>query len=466
MTGSVALDVVIGLVFIYLLYSLFATIIMEIIAALFGLRARNLRFAIRRMLMDEKENGGKKENSKWKKLFIDTIKKYLFRVLNSLASIGGWSINITNPELFKNFYDQATIKYLSSGGISNKPSYLTPQNFSKALIDSLKTGNVGKSTLIKIKAGLDSLSDGSQTKEFLESLLDDANNDLVKFKFSLEQWFDDTMERATGWFKRSIQFILLIIGFVLAVSFNADTLEIIRKLSKDPEARQQLVDMAISYAEENKETIDYVNSLKGKTAGAKDTLRLDKIDSTLIAKIDSLTNIRKSLKEDIYEAQNVLSSNWRISDKLKVYANKEPIEDSIVFEHKIKVLLDENTRKYNNKCTIYLAVHKSVNVEIIKEIIPKKISQNQLNMGIPIKPGKYKRRYVFATNGFLNFTNLWGYLLTALAISLGSPFWFDLLNKLIKLRSSVAKPTQSSQPQSSSSTVNPNDPTSTQNRVA
>ena len=36
---------------------------------------------------------------------------------------------------------------------------------------------------------------------------------------------------------------------------------------------------------------------------------------------------------------------------------------------------------------------------------------------------------------------LLGYLLTALALSLGAPFWFDLLNKLMKLRGAVATPT-------------------------
>ncbi|WP_315821425.1 hypothetical protein [Paraflavitalea speifideaquila] len=30
-----------------------------------------------------------------------------------------------------------------------------------------------------------------------------------------------------------------------------------------------------------------------------------------------------------------------------------------------------------------------------------------------------------------------GWILTALAISFGAPFWFDLLNKLIKLRGST-----------------------------
>jgi len=33
--------------------------------------------------------------------------------------------------------------------------------------------------------------------------------------------------------------------------------------------------------------------------------------------------------------------------------------------------------------------------------------------------------------------NIWGYLLSAIAISLGAPFWFDLLNKLMQLRGAL-----------------------------
>ena len=53
MFGSVVLDVTIGLVFIYLLYSLLATILNEIITTNIGMRARFLRKGIERMLNDE-----------------------------------------------------------------------------------------------------------------------------------------------------------------------------------------------------------------------------------------------------------------------------------------------------------------------------------------------------------------------------------------------------------------------------
>jgi len=52
MFNNVCLDIFIGLVFIYLLYSLLATIVAEIITTQLGIRALNLKDAIDRMLSD------------------------------------------------------------------------------------------------------------------------------------------------------------------------------------------------------------------------------------------------------------------------------------------------------------------------------------------------------------------------------------------------------------------------------
>ena len=57
MFNSTALDVVIGLVFIYLLYSLLASIIQEIIATQLAFRSKVLEKAILRMLEDGKTTG-------------------------------------------------------------------------------------------------------------------------------------------------------------------------------------------------------------------------------------------------------------------------------------------------------------------------------------------------------------------------------------------------------------------------
>jgi hypothetical protein len=46
------------------------------------------------------------------------------------------------------------------------------------------------------------------------------------------------------------------------------------------------------------------------------------------------------------------------------------------------------------------------------------------------------------------WTRFFGWLMTALAVSMGAPFWFDLLNKLSNLRSSSKPPTESKIPSS------------------
>jgi len=48
--------------------------------------------------------------------------------------------------------------------------------------------------------------------------------------------------------------------------------------------------------------------------------------------------------------------------------------------------------------------------------------------------------FVFSTRGLIDFWKIVGLLLTAVAVSLGAPFWFDLLNKLVNLRSSGDPP--------------------------
>ena len=52
MTNLIVLDVVIGLVFVYLLYSMLATILQELLATWFSFRSKLLERAISRMLED------------------------------------------------------------------------------------------------------------------------------------------------------------------------------------------------------------------------------------------------------------------------------------------------------------------------------------------------------------------------------------------------------------------------------
>ncbi|MCL6294866.1 hypothetical protein [Jejuia spongiicola] len=550
MTGSVALDVVIGLVFIYLLYSLFATVIMEIINSFLGLRARNLRYALRRMLMNERHAkwfDNKIEDSYWLSFFknlINLIPRAFLKIWNTFLKFSGRSGNLKDPELFHLFYNQPIIKYLGGGGIANKPSYMSPKNFSKALVDSLNSdisivvlfkkfgvdtnllkqefilldetsvfmkayneiedesktfegwfekrtdieklgiasevfpNNIGLKRNLnamqqlinggevkrrqpleqlfedasfdaKIKAGLALLPKESDTRKHIESLLTDADTKVDEFKLLLEQWFNDTMERSTGWFKRRVQYILFIVGFVLAVSFNADTINIVKKLSKDPDARAELVELAVEYSndfqevkqipkpdedkgEENKEINNPAHDAINKSPTVEEDERFQEVR-------DSLINVAKVINDDIYSAQNIIGTNWKIPEQLSVVNSLDSLKkDAVRFDYPLKVIKKTYLFGLFKKCDtidVYLEANKSADTIHLKNAILPVTKEDFDKREIPVNSAYYKLSYVFFSKGF--YKNLWGYILTALAISLGSPFWFDVLNKLIKLRSSL-----------------------------
>lgn len=394
MTGNVALDIFIGIVFVYLLYSLLATIIMEFIATFLGLRARNLNFALKRMLQDERQ---------CKKIW-----KFFRRLWTSVIKIGGYSINFESPELYNDFIKQPTIKYLSSGSIFSMPSYLTSQNFAKALVDTLKKNSEQENLLERIKTGITGLPVGSDTRKHLESLLEDANNDLQKFRLFLEKWFDNTMERCIGWYKKNTQLLLLIIGFMVAVTFNANTFHIIRKLSKDEKAREQLVMLSASYLKENQDVIEKLDSLK-------------KSDAVFPSKFDTLLSIKEDLRNDIARANSVISLSWPRMDSIRI----ESISGGMSNREMVRIDKKDSTKG------VYCPadVDKILFEKALEKDKEGAIVQSEHNH-VYFRKGRYFRSMVWK--------NFWGYLVTALFISLGAPFWFDLLNKVIKLRTSVA----------------------------
>ena len=347
MTGNVALDVVIGLVFVFTLYSLLTTTIVEIISTYFQFRARNLASAIMRMLDDEKD-------------------KTVFS---------------------EKFFKQPMIKYMATGWmkIFNKPSYLQARNFSQALIQLLKDeSDKGKDPMNNIRTALKKY-ENTQTGKFLMSLLDDADNKIENFKSAVEQWFDDTMERVTGWYKRRLVLVTFIVGAVIATIFNADTFQIAGYLSRDPKAREQYVQLAGN---------------------------LVKNSSILNPAYD--TTLRGRLLQD--------------SSLMKKFGNNQPAFKKFVSDSVYNKVTEAQKVLLTRIDTLYVISEKSQNILSFKRIKGKG----------------------FIYDNWLNFA---GCLITALALSLGAPFWFDLLNKLMQLRNSISKPLASNDSQKANSEV-------------
>lgn len=205
------LNIVIGLIFVLLLFSLLASTVMEVIAAMLSLRAKNLRYTLENMLGEKMD---------------DFVRHPLFRQLSFATS------------------------HRLAARLSpyNLPGHVSKDTFVSIIQDILESGD--KDALqAKIQA-----MEESEPKRMLQFILRQSGGDPAAFKAYAERWFDEVMGRASEWYKRNLKWWLFAVGLVLAAIFNADTIKIYKSISSNATVQDFLVEMASNYAE-NKDTV-------------------------------------------------------------------------------------------------------------------------------------------------------------------------------------------------------------------
>lgn len=74
----------------------------------------------------------------------------------------------------------------------------------------------------------------------VDALEQSLENSVQHLEVELSSWFDQSMERASGVYKRNAKGIALIIGVAIAYAANADTLYMIERLSQDSDLRRAI----------------------------------------------------------------------------------------------------------------------------------------------------------------------------------------------------------------------------------
>jgi hypothetical protein len=90
----------------------------------------------------------------------------------------------------------------------------------------------------------------------------DTQEQLERFQKEIEMWFDQSMERASGVYKRNAKGVAILLGTAIAVAANADTINIVNRLSKDSMLRSTVNLYAQQLVEKNANTkLDNLASL-------------------------------------------------------------------------------------------------------------------------------------------------------------------------------------------------------------
>ena len=229
MFGSATLEVMIGIVLVFVLFSTICTAIREGIEAWLKTRAAYLELGILQLLKDKDGSGSR---------------------------------------LALNFYNHPLIYTLFSGEYSprpakekppilakghNLPSYIPAANFAVALMDLAGRGpdpqqmtserNGPVISLDSIRSNLEHLGNPA-VQRVLQAAIDTAEGDLKKVQANLEAWYNAAMDRVSGWYKRSTQWILFWIGLFVAIGLNINTITIADYLYRNDAARAALVAQA------------------------------------------------------------------------------------------------------------------------------------------------------------------------------------------------------------------------------
>jgi uncharacterized integral membrane protein len=92
------------------------------------------------------------------------------------------------------------------------------------------------------------MSEHNPARTPLLLMMTGAQGDRDKFRRSLEHWYDDTMDRVSGWYKRYVQRIILVISIMLVACLNVDSINIAQVLWRLPTERAAVAAAAAKQA--------------------------------------------------------------------------------------------------------------------------------------------------------------------------------------------------------------------------
>lgn len=216
--NNLTIDVLIGLVLIYLVFSIFVSALTEyFVNGVFSARSKNLRNALRSAFGAK----SRKEDPSADRLVQSFLNQgIILSLYNQTKDSKSAPSAIPEPVFAKGFI--ATLQQVA--GITALPA--TPAQFLSlcGAAAAKQPGSIKPSLLETVR----SLHRGHET-------------DWTGFEKEIAIWFAEVGERSSGWYKRNVEIWKLIIALLLVVAINVDTVFVYRMLSIDSRSRQSLV---------------------------------------------------------------------------------------------------------------------------------------------------------------------------------------------------------------------------------
>jgi hypothetical protein len=396
MLGSSTFELVLGMVFIFLLLSLVVSTVREAMEARLKTRARHLARGIAQLLGSDQrarefmefplvralyDGGGKRMPATFKDFtgasFVGSLFVLPWRVVSKVdlpsyipkRTFALALMQLARDPKFLNADDPAPQSAKGFfGHLKGLMPAKAPERKRTTAPAPPAVGAPEPALMAEIKDVLRAHPQ-SELSMSLQAVLALAKDDVEKAVTGLEQWYDGTMDRVSGWYKRETQHILFWLGLVVAIGMNVDSIFLVKYLNTDAAARNRLALMAVDF---------YDNNASRQLALAQ--VNKDRVAAGLPA-----------LPEPGVAAPAAGASN----------ATRSEVERA-----------DQSVREAMKRLT---------------------------DLNLPI--GWTQARWDAMTGVDTWLRSMVGWLVTAFAVSFGAPFWFDLFSKIMVVRSTV-KPSE------------------------
>jgi len=269
---------------------------------------------------------------------------------------------------------------------AHKPSYVDTKMLAQLLVGLAKENKEGPEKVQGVaEKGAEEVDEKglSALRAQLAALEKAVGTEGEKLVDAVSHWADQSLTMMGEAYKKKAQFVSFVVGLVVAATLNLDTLGMISHLYRDREARSAL-------------------------SGAATELVSSMPDSA----IDSCLDVPASAIGDMAQCAPVVSLREGLVQRTDAFG---------------LLPIGWPARPY----------------------IPRAPSANAGQEGAeaqdaqPTPPGRFLKPYSFKAW----MARLLGWLLTAMAISLGASFWFDVLGKVVNLRHGMRPPVAAPAPQ-------------------
>jgi hypothetical protein len=165
-----------------------------------------------------------------------------------------------------------TANKTAAGGLWSQrrslPAYISSQSFAEAVMDLVVPDHTGQTTMTAIEQIIEKLPPTMPFRQSLQALVRNADDDVSRFRTSLEKWYDDHMDRVSGWYKRHAAQITLVAGAIIVLVLNLNALSIGRTLYTENAVSAAVSTVAAKATSCSSASQDCLTNLEGQLSDA------------------------------------------------------------------------------------------------------------------------------------------------------------------------------------------------------